>query len=153
MAVEQYLQPDTIAGQLGAGKDGIVYRSSRNTAIKVHYYKDRYNRELNAYARLWADRVETVAGFRVPRLLRYDQTRRILELTIVSPPFVVDFAHTYIDEMPAVLTDRWDEWEAEQKEQFGTRWPAAARVFRALSERHGIYYLDLRPQNVIFRED
>jgi len=37
-------------------------------------------------------------GFAVPRLLRFDPSLHVIEMTIVQPPFLLDFAAARVDE-------------------------------------------------------
>jgi hypothetical protein len=44
------------------------------------------------------------------------------------------------------------EWEEQQIEWFGDRWPEMRSALYAL-ERIGIYYRDVRPGNIMFPEE
>src|SRR5688572_24463552 len=90
----------TIVRQLGAGVHGSVFASSCQTAIKVHELLAAYQREKLAYIRLREHRVEEVNGFGVPQLIEADDELLILEMTIVAPPFVLDFGGAYLDGKP-----------------------------------------------------
>src|SRR5438445_10753052 len=86
-----------IGETLGSGKDGIVLVAKRKTqpaklAIKVLRWKEAYEREKKVYERLAAAALVTVLGFNVPQLLGCDDDLRIIEMTIVERPFVLDFA-------------------------------------------------------------
>ena len=56
------------------------------------------------------------------------------ELTIVTRPFVLDFAGAYLNHTPDFPEDIWDEWEQEKREQFDTRWSTVQEVLAARSE-------------------
>ena len=71
----------------------------------------------------------------------------IIEMTIVSPPFVLDFADAYLDQPPTFSDEVLEEWREEKKEQFGPRWPEVQRVLRSL-EAIGIFMTDVKPGNV-----
>jgi hypothetical protein len=88
-------------------------------------------------------------GFHVPQLIRYDDELRVIEMTIVTPPFVLDFAGAQLDFPPDFPEEVWEEWEAEKMEQFGSRWPEARAVLDALEE-FDIYVSDVSPRNITF---
>jgi hypothetical protein len=93
--------------------------------------------------------VGVVLGFNVPRLVGFDDTLRVLEMTIVERPFVLDFAGAYLDARPAFPEDVWEDWEAEKQDQFEGRWPEVRRVLDAFEE-FGVYLLDVTPGNIAF---
>lgn len=93
--------------------------------------------------------VTTVLGFNVPQLVGSDDELRVLEMTIVKRPFVLDFAGAYLDARPEFPEDVWTEWEEEKREQFEARWPAILEVLAAF-EALGIYLLDVSPSNIAF---
>src|SRR5215469_14533587 len=92
----------TIRRQLGFGVHGIVFatechRDSGRSAIKVHEHEADYRRERDAYLRLQEHEVKAIRGCAVPELLRYDDALWVLEMTVVTRPFVLDFAGGYLD--------------------------------------------------------
>jgi len=99
--MQQYckLHEIEIVATLGYGLQGIVYKTSRRSAAKVHLHKAGYLRERDAYLRLADHNVHNVRGFSVPLLRGYDDQRLIIEMTLVSPPFIVDFGGAYLDEL------------------------------------------------------
>src|SRR5262245_51025638 len=93
--------------ELGYGVHGSVFvaeshrESERGqSALKVHHYESFYCREREVYLRLQELEVRTVAGCRVPQLLRYDDDLWVIEMTIVKRPFALDFAGAFLDEPP-----------------------------------------------------
>jgi len=54
---------------LGHGIDGNVWRTSRQSALKVFTRRDTYERERDCYRRLFQNEVSRLAGFHVPELL------------------------------------------------------------------------------------
>lgn len=99
------------------------------------------------YFRLSEHNVDSVHGFRVPQLLDLDDELGVIEMTIVRPPFVLDFATAALDSPPDFPEEVLADWYAEKREQFGEDWPKAAAVVRAL-ERLGIFMLDVHPGNI-----
>ena len=146
-----------LAETLGSGKDGIVLVAKHKAkpakpadiAIKVLRFDEGYLRERQAYQRLGKIAITTVLGFNVPQLLGFDDELRVLEMTIVKRPFVLDFAAAYLDARPEFSQDVWTEWEAEKREQFEERWPVVQKVLAAFEEI-GIYLLDVSPSNIAF---
>jgi hypothetical protein len=143
-----------LAERLGHGIHGIVYAAERNAepgnvAIKVHRLRDAYERERDVYARLKEAGVEELLGFNVPKQIRSSDELLIIEMTIVSRPFVLDFAGAYLDQPPVFTDEIWSEWEAEKREQFGPRWTKVQAVLGAL-EAMDIHMIDVSPSNIAF---
>ena len=88
-------------------------------------------------------------GFRIPQLFCADDGLHIIEMSIVSRPFVLDFAGAYLDALPFFPEEKWAEWEAEKREQFDDRWPLVKNVINALEELD-IYMVDVSPSNIAF---
>ncbi len=138
-----------ITGQLGFGHDGRVFASDQQTAIKVHEREHAYRQELAVYQRLRECKIERVAGHFVPQLFDWDDARLIIEMSIVSRPFVLDFASATLDEAPDfpdhVLEERDERW----RKLFDENWEHVATIVSAL-ERCGIHLLDPHPGNIAF---
>src|SRR5688500_10804785 len=112
-----------VAGPLGFGRDGTVMYTDRDTAVKLFDQEDTYRRERDAYLLLQAQQCVNVLAHRVPDLIRYDDELRAIEMTIVEPPFLLDFASAYPEhEAPDFPDDVWEDWRAQKAEQFGDRW-------------------------------
>ena len=144
------------AEPLGSGKDGIVLVArymvkSADVAIKIFRFDDAYSREKQTYQRLEHFSITRVLGFNVPQLLRFDDELRVLEMTIVKRPFILDFAGAYLDRRPEFPPDVWGQWEAEKREQFEERWPTIERILCEF-EGMGIYLLDVSPANISFAD-
>lgn len=138
--------------QLGFDVHGIVFACRRigdpgRLAIKVHERQIPYERERDVYLRLQKHAVTKVRGCHVPQLLGHDDDWLVIEMTAVTPPYVLDFAGAYLDRAPDYPDDILAEWEAEKREQFGDGWGEIQRILWAL-ERHGIFVLDISPSNI-----
>ncbi|REJ94295.1 MAG: hypothetical protein DWQ34_08800 [Planctomycetota bacterium] len=135
--------------QLGSGLDGIVLTTNRQSAVKALRYRTQYEREKSVYLRLEKNGVGTIGGFNIPRLIGCHDDFMVVEMEVVSPPFIVDFAGAYLDEEPDFPPEILRDWIAEKREQFGSRWPA---VRSAIAEfrQHGIHIVDAKPGNVMF---
>jgi len=143
-----------IGEPLGSGKDGIVIAAKRNeepaeVAIKVHRFDELYQREKEAYERLRTCRITNVRGFDVPQLIASDDDLRVIQMTIVARPFVLDFAAAYLDRRPDFSEEIWADWEKEKREQFEARWPQVQAILDEF-EQLGIYLLDVSPANIAF---
>ncbi len=145
--------------RLGFGIHGIVFVAEGNfkprqpgkTAIKVHEAAEPYLRERRVYERLRETRISEILGFHVPQLIGFDDELRVIEMTIVTRPFVLDFAGAYPDAPPEFSDEIWEEWEAEKREQFGVRWPKVQAVLGALEELD-IHLLDVSPSNIALED-
>ena len=73
---------------------------SDQVAVKFHNREVAYNRELSVFLRLRDLGVVNVCGHRVPLLIDYDDELLAIEMTIVSPPFCLDFGGAYLDRPP-----------------------------------------------------
>lgn len=116
---------------LGFGIHGIVVvleceSEGAPRALKIHSASEPYRRERDIYERLKECEMTKLLGFNVPPLLRRDDDLLALEMTIVPPPFVLDFAGAYLDFPPDFSDEVWAEWERKNQEQFGEDWPARA---------------------------
>jgi hypothetical protein len=141
--------------RLGTGIHGIVFAVESNVefapaALKVHYSPEPYFRERRAYERLKELEVSQVLGFEVPLLLDFDDELLALKMTIVMPPFVLDFAGAYVDFAPGFSDEIWEEWNWKNQEQFGADWPMARTILGELQDL-GIHMHDPSPTNIRFR--
>lgn len=139
---------------LGSGIHGSVWTLMRGPrpvgALKIHGSDGAYRRERDVYLRLAERGVGKVRGLSVPELIRCDDSLLALEMTIVSPPRVLDFGADRLDWPPDFSDEIWAEWERKNQEQFGEDWPAV-KVILGEFEDMGIYLLDPSPANIRFR--
>jgi hypothetical protein len=140
--------------RLGFGIHGTVRVAEDNikkdkSAIKAHNSATPYFRERAVYERLRDAGVSEVLGFHVPQLIRADDDLWVIEMTIVTRPFVLDFAGAYPDAPPEFSQEIWADWEAEKREQFGDRWTTVQAVMNAFEEFE-IYLVDVSPSNIAF---
>jgi hypothetical protein len=142
--------------RLGFGVHGIVTAVQDKTkpgffAVKFHREERPFERECGVYRRLREEQITRILGFNVPQLLSIDEEFQAIEMTIVRPPFLLDFADAHLDETPDFSEDVLRQWEEEKAEIFGERWPEVTRVLAAL-QAFGIYPLDINPRNISFPE-
>ena len=119
--------------RLGFGIHGSVHVvedkiKGNRSAIKAHRAPEFYVRERAAYELLNRAGVREILGFHVPQFLRADDDLEVIEMTIVTRPFVLDFAGAYVGAPPEFSQQVWAEWEAEKQEQFGARWKTVQAV-------------------------
>lgn len=133
--------------RLGYGADGIVLSTSRQSAIKVFQYQRLYENERNVYLRLRAHKISQIDGFNVPQLLFYDDQLMVIEMQVVTRPFVLDFAGAYLDKRPPFDDDQLREWEEDRKEVFGDDWTKVRGLLASL-RGIGIHLNDVKPGNV-----
>ncbi len=143
-----------LASQLGFGVHGSVFAAEnqtdgRRSAVKTHERERFYRRERNIYTRLMENCVTHIRSAEVPQLLGYDDELMVIEMTIVSRPFVLDFAGAYLDFPPDFPEEVMEEWRAEKQEQFGSRWPEVQAILGEL-ESYGVFMSDVNPGNVSF---
>lgn len=140
-----------MTGRLGFGKDGSVWGTADATAVKVFERHDTYERERDVYARLAEHGVDSLNGHAVPEILSTDDSLAVIEMLIVEPPFVLDFASAQLDTPIEFQEEIMAEWAAGKREEFGKDWGKVVGILRAL-ERMGIYMLDVHPGNIKFRQ-
>jgi len=73
----------------------------------------------------------------------------VIEMSIVTRPFLLDFAGAWLDAPPDFPDETWVEWEAEKREQFDAHWPKVQAVLGAL-EALDIHMVDVSPSNIAF---
>jgi len=143
-----------LAERLGFGIHGIIFVAENKskggkTAVKAHRESGPYRRESSVYERLKRAGVTEVVGFNVPQLIQADDDLRIIEMSIVARPFLLDFAGAYLDAPPEFSDEIRSEWEAGMREQFEARWPTVRAVLAALEE-WDIHMVDVSPSNIAF---
>ncbi len=136
--------------RLGFGRDGSVYSTDQATAIKAYLRPDPYRRELGCYQRLQAHGVSEIAGHNVPELCGWHDELCVIEIGIVKPPYLLDFADGYLDRPPEFPEGVLESWYDERRELFGPRWPHVETVLTLLRRRYGIHLLDIHPGNITF---
>lgn len=148
----------SLDSRLGVGTQGSVYvanipspTSDRfdQVAIKFHDRSIAYNRELAVFLRLQDLQIEEIEGLMVPQLIGYDDDLLAIEMTIVSPPFCLDFGGAYLDQPPDYSPEVWTDWEKMKSEAFEENWPHVKRIL-ATFKTFGVYIADVNPGNIKF---
>jgi hypothetical protein len=143
-----------VVERLGFGIHGSVHVvehkiKRKKSAIKAHRAPEFFLRERAVYELLSRAGVTEVLGFHVPQFICADEELQVIEMTIVTRPFVLDFAGAYVGGRPEFSEEIWAAWEAEKREQFGSRWRTVQTVIGAL-EGLGVHLLDVSPTNIAF---
>jgi hypothetical protein len=144
----------TLGDELGSGVHGIVFAAKSQGepgryAVKVHERQTDCGRERDVYLRLREYDLIELRGCSIPELIAYDDQLLILAITVVSRPFVLDFAGAYLDQAPDFSPEVLADWHAEKREQFEGRWPEVQAILAALEE-YGIFMIDVNPGNISF---
>jgi len=142
------------ADQLGEGKDGYVLKTRSGHAVKFVIDLSVYQREARAYEILRRLAVEEVSGFQIPKLIRKDDSLQAIEMTIVQPPFILDFAAAYTRReyerlafTEEVLQERLEHW----MEVFEEKWRTVRDLRDEFERRTGLILLDLSLNNIRFQ--
>ncbi len=153
-AADRYVSGHTwISGIIGSGKDGIVFSTSRSTAIKVYRRDDSFENELAVYQRMDRLSIAQASGHAIPLLIGWKAEQPpLIEMTIVQPPYVIDFAHAALDEPPDFPPEVIDDWHERLRDAFGSRYSQAMAVYNQLT-RWGVYHMDFNPRNVAFADE
>lgn len=133
---------------LGSGNDGYVWPISNSSAIKVFDREEKFNRELTCYQALQREGISKIRNFNVPQLLDFDASLYVVEMTIVSPPFLLDFGKAYYGKPQRNYSkESLDEYEEQAMKDFGDDYPEVDLAIARL-KRYKIYYYDVRPGNI-----
>ncbi|WP_425616325.1 hypothetical protein NA78x_006272 [Anatilimnocola sp. NA78] len=153
--LEQYAQEyakshemSTSLELLGDGTDGAVWLTSDRTAIKVFHDRKQFEIEKECYIRLAAAKVKEARGFAIPQLVDCDGQRKIIEITTVRAPYLLDFGKCYLDHTPDFTSEQWAYMYSELQEIYEDRYDEVMSAVRSL-QQYGIYYYDIKPKNVL----
>jgi hypothetical protein len=138
---------------LGAGKDGTVFQTSRLSAVKAHEREESYLSEREVYFRLRELELFEICALSIPILINHDDELRVLEMTVVNPPYILDFASAWLDKPPDFSREVINEWHDRLRESFGPRFPDIMSVLETLANEAGVFMLDIHPHNVKFEPD
>ena len=139
----------TLIGFLGGGNDGDVWKSNQNTAIKAFYHEKNFRMELGCYQRLKSHDIRKILGLTVPQLVAWADSERVVEVNLVSPPYLIDFGKAYLDHAPEHSPETWQDYDENQMEIWGERYGDVQAVLWKLKAL-GILYRDANPRNINF---
>ncbi len=135
--------------------EGCVWRTNVPSAVKVFYLPDKFETELSCYERLKSYGVNQIFGHNVPVLEGYDRELRVIEITFVQSPYLLDFGKATLDHPPRYLQDESDlrRIQSQHVSEFGDRWPQVNALLHTLETKYGIFYLDARRANISFGDE
>lgn len=153
--LEHYLRLHALAQirPLGRGKDGAVWETNVQTAVKIHEVEPSYTAERDAYIRLLEREVVGAGGFSIPVLVAYDDDLLAIEMSVVLPPYVLDFASAKLDDPPDLIEDEGHTLYDLMEDRFGERASDIMALYHELSSRAGVYLLDFHRHNIKFASD
>jgi hypothetical protein len=140
----------SLARQFGFGYDGMVFKTDAGTAIKGFKHKELCCNERDVYLRLHELDLFEVCGASIPHIFSNDDNLWCIEMEIVAPPFVLDFAGAYLDARPEFPEDVMAAWTAEKQEQYGEDWAWVQDIMRELAGV-GVHLADVKPGNITLR--
>ena len=127
-----------------------MWATNEETAIKVFERHENYNRELACYERLLESDTSYLDDFSVPSLIDQDFELLAIEISIVRPPYLLDFGKSYLDKPPDFSPEVLADWEAEKSALFEPgQWDQVKSLIGQLRSL-GIYYFDAKPANIAF---
>ena len=93
--------------------------------------------------------IDEVNGHAVPILIGYDDDLLAIEMTTVSPPFVLDFGGAYLDRPPDYSDEVWQDWREMKSDAFEDNWPAVEEILGEF-QSYGICIADVNASNIRF---
>jgi len=129
------------------GDDGAIWDTSRRTILKAFYREANFVHELECYQRLSLSAIRKIREFDVPELINYDNSRWIIEIGFVSPPYILDFGKAYLAD-PKFPDHVVQEWNERMEFWWGDEVKRVRLALFALRQ-YGIWYYDAKPGNVM----
>lgn len=145
--VQKFIGTTEPLTRLGGGISGFVFASPDfRTALKVHRTIEGYTTEVAVYKELVRLNITKICGLQLPRPRKRRNDLRLIQMDIVSPPFLLDFAGVLF-EPPDFPEDVMEHWHEQNRNFFGPNVSIVYDVYNTLA-RHGLYYMDFRPSNL-----
>ena len=73
----------------------------------------------------------------------------VVEMDLVTPPYLIDFGKAYLDSAPEHSAETWQDYYDEQHEIWGDRFSTVQAIMYKL-RTYGIIYRDASPRNIRF---
>ncbi|MCC7424900.1 MAG: hypothetical protein IT428_31905 [Planctomycetaceae bacterium] len=122
--------------------------------MKAFERQPHYETEREAYRRIRKARLQKAGPFNIPELVRFDDDLWIIEMTVVNPPFMLDFAGAYIDRRHPFDDETMEAMHEAGEEVYGKeRWEIVQEALSTLFGKTGIRLIDVHPGNVRFEND
>jgi hypothetical protein len=128
-----------------------VWETNRKTVAKVFQYQKNYYMELRCYQRLKRHSISHIRQFAVPRLIEFDSNLFVLEMSIVTAPYLIDFGKAYLDSEPDHSAETWAEHHQEQQEIWEDRYGEVQAVLWSLRQL-GIFGMRNRETSCFHRD-
>ena len=141
-----------IVDALGSGTDGSVWKTSGATAIKVFDSWKIYCQERDCYDRLAHHKVREINEFNVPLRIIKDDDSMIIEISIVQPPYILDFGKCRLDHKSDFPPEVLNERRRENEDIWGDKWVEVQLLLWKLEHDYGIYYADPNRGNIRFTD-
>ncbi len=129
-----------------------MWKTSRKTAVKSLGRERNYGVEIECYQRFKANKITKLQGFSVPQLVNFDDSLWVIEMGIVSAPFILNFAKCWLDRPADYTPEILADWDAEGAERFEDRWAQVKSLLSSLKQ-FGVYYYDAKPANIRFEDE
>jgi hypothetical protein len=143
---QEYCHSPAPLERLGWGIGGYVYLSPHpGRVVKVHHGPGLQT-EFEVYRRLRRLRLTRLYGLNVPRLLGFDAKLNLLEMDLVSAPYLLDFAGVQFSP-PDFSEDVMQHWHRGIEDAYGPNAFIAYAVYEFLAKQ-GMYYMDFRVSNM-----
>ena len=113
--------------KLGSGQEGYVWETTNKSAVKVFEREQHFNTELKCYQILQFHGVNEIEGFQIPELVSYSEEQLLIELTIVSAPYLLDFGKCRFSP-PDYPSDAVEHYEKRCQDDFGMHWTRASAM-------------------------
>ena len=139
--------------KLGFGREGDVFATDQPSAVKFFQDRFAFDREREVYQVLSALHIDMLVGHAVPKLIRHDEALLAIEMSIVAPPFVLDFAGARTEEEAAMFDFEdhvVEEHHARLADLYGDRWMQVLAVAGEFTRRTGYVLMDIKPGNISF---
>lgn len=97
--------------------------------------------------------VHDILGHAVPELIHWDESLLAIEMSIVTRPFLLDFASAYLDWAPDFSPEVLEEWSQRKAKEFGNHWSMVQLLLAYMGEKYGVYLTDIHRGNIAFDSD
>ena len=76
-----------------------------------------------------------------------------LEMSIVTRPYLLDFASAYLDWPPDFSPEVLEEWSRRKAKEFGQHWSKVQLILAILGDQYGVFLTDIHRGNIAFDSD
>lgn len=125
-----------------------MWATNQNTAIKAFERATNYNTESLCYERLVQAGIRSIDSFVIPKFLGKDDRVLVIEMTLVTPPYFLDFGKAHLDQPFEFEAGGYELWDQECSDRYEPdEWVLVKKSLLRL-QSIGIYYYDAKPGNV-----